>query len=82
MQQCKKCPSFIPGEHTHCPNCKSQHKKSRTKMAVSALGVSAISLTLMACYGGPPGDMEWRNPPPENQETKAPQKDEDEEKDK
>lgn len=83
---CKNCKAFIPCDVTCCPNChrKSSLLVSGAKLSAKILGASAVSLTLMACYGAPPHYMDQRfqnrdqgkTVPPSEQEQPAPDENE------
>lgn len=66
MHSCESCRGFVPEALTACPNCETNNMAKRgikTKASV-ILSVSAISLTLMACYGAPPDEWEKECAPP------------------
>lgn len=53
MNQCQKCQGFLPKSALTCPNCGlGLKRKKRPITTAAALGL--VSMTLMACYGGPP----------------------------
>ncbi|MCA9508747.1 MAG: hypothetical protein KC505_10045 [Myxococcales bacterium] len=61
MRQCSECSSFIVRENcSYCslsftPSKKSLKPKSSASINLAkAVGASALSVTLMACYGAPP----------------------------
>ena len=56
MKTCKHCNGFIPGSHTHCPNCgeRVEYKKKQLGKIISTIAVTSASMILMACYGAPP----------------------------
>ena len=54
---CSSCAGFVPPTASFCPHCSAKVEGllpllSRTALAV--VGGSAVSMTLMACYGLPP----------------------------
>jgi hypothetical protein len=59
MNTCKQCESLIPFGHVQCPNCNTNlglanRLQGQVKKFLYGLSVTSISMTLMACYGGPP----------------------------
>jgi hypothetical protein len=60
MFSCLSCKGFIPEELSDCPNCLKTNnlqsaKSSLLRKAACVVGASLVSVTLMACYGAPPG---------------------------
>ena len=59
MNTCKHCDSLIPYSSPECPNCKAQLNlrekfQGQVKKVLYGISLASISMTLMACYGGPP----------------------------
>jgi hypothetical protein len=53
MRVCRACQGFIPPALARCPHCDAT-MRLRDKVATGLL-VSSAAMTLMACYGLPPG---------------------------
>lgn len=61
MYTCRNCFGFIPDDIPRCPNCdgKTEFKlHPKIKTGIKILSASAVSLTLMACYGAPPDTLD------------------------
>ena len=55
LLSCPSCQSFVPPLTSICPNCSARAPVNPLVRAALAVGVgSALSVTLMACYGLPP----------------------------
>lgn len=56
MSRCGSCPGFSPSDAQACVHCGGALKRRSTlrKGMFGVVGASIASLTLMACYGGPP----------------------------
>lgn len=59
MNTCKHCESLIPFGLIQCPNCKEQLNlrqkfQGQVKKVLYGISITSVSMTLMACYGGPP----------------------------
>jgi len=52
LTTCSECNGFIPPAANACPHCKSK-LRLRLGAVATVLASSAISFTLMACYGAP-----------------------------
>lgn len=53
LEKCSACQGFVPTASNECPHC-STKRMSRLGAVAAVIGASAISVTLMACYGAPP----------------------------
>jgi hypothetical protein len=53
LDRCSGCGGFVPASHETCPHCSAGRSKVIRAVAC-VIGAGAISMTLMACYGGPP----------------------------
>jgi hypothetical protein len=71
MDSCQECGGFIPAIELTCPNCSmpGHAKSSRRGLLRVGLG-AAISVTLMACYGGPPRGIDRKTPDSSNLQKK------------
>lgn len=58
LERCGQCDGFKVGNT--CPHCRAT--VSRLGLLATAIGGSAFALTLMACYGCPPGDSCYGGP--------------------
>jgi hypothetical protein len=60
MRSCKHCEGFVPNTSTQCPNCEEpihapKRRAGRLAKALYGVALSGAAITLMACYGPPPG---------------------------
>lgn len=69
MDTCSACKGFLPSGCARCPNCDSLVKSARSSLgkATRAVGAilsgTAVSMTLMACYGAPSmEELQMRHP--------------------
>lgn len=54
LTRCGSCDGFLPRLSIACPHCGATAIGTLAKAATTAVLGSAVSLTLMACYGPPP----------------------------
>lgn len=82
MQRCSACDGFIPASCTACPHCDPSQATidpaaarawQRLAMLLRITGGTAVAMTLMACYGAPPGPRP--NGPDDEVDPKADKKD-------
>ena len=60
MKQCHACNGFVPEPVSSCPHCGEAPKKKISQFSLkqkltTLASVSGMMITLMACYGMPPG---------------------------
>ncbi len=55
MKSCRQCSGLVPEAAAKCPHCDVQIGRSRRSRLKALLTGGAASVTLMACYGLPPG---------------------------
>ena len=62
LKSCRACQGFIPNKASRCPHCSARVALVQSdlfvRLAKKALAISsggAMAMTLMACYGAPPG---------------------------
>jgi hypothetical protein len=60
MRSCKHCEGFVPSALTQCPNCDAavtapKRRAGRLAKALYGVALGGAAITLMACYGPPPG---------------------------
>ena len=66
LHSCASCDGFLPPSATLCPHCGAASTSISASTVPSSLGGKLfavasgglMALTLMACYGGPPGECE------------------------
>lgn len=57
LVSCPRCDGFVPQSASKCPHCaaaKSSVWGTMSRAALAVVSGSALSVTLMACYGSPP----------------------------
>jgi hypothetical protein len=58
LTTCSHCAGFVPATATACPHCDTRQARSRRRRLAVLFGLAgsaSLGLTLMACYGCPPG---------------------------
>ena len=60
MKSCKSCEGFVPQTSNQCPNCEAalvapRRRAGRLAKVLYGVALGGAAITLMACYGPPPG---------------------------
>ncbi len=64
MRQCQACQGLVPPQLTDCPHCDAlcvspdAKKRHRFKRATQLVLGASITMTLTACYGAPPPNIQ------------------------
>ncbi|HXU01565.1 MAG TPA: hypothetical protein VN903_11270 [Polyangia bacterium] len=54
---CSRCEGFLPSASAACPNCDARpSRRRRVAVLLGLAGSASLGLTMMACYGCPPGE--------------------------